>query len=104
MDSETTVEELKQSFCRFRDEMDWDEVHTVENVSSAISVEAAELLELFLWSKSSNGLSEADQVNVSHELADIIMLCLSMADLLDVDICDLLTEKMAIHRRKYTEI
>ena len=48
-DSETTVKTLKELLVKFRDERDWNQFHDPKNLAEAVSIEASELLELFLW-------------------------------------------------------
>jgi len=101
VDSQVSVEELKRMFCAFRDDIGWAHCHTPENLAKAISVEAAELLELFLWQTEASLDSPDNLKACEHELADIFMLCLSLADIMKIDISQSVAEKMAIHAEKY---
>ena len=84
-------------------ERDWEQFHTPKNLSAALSVEAAELLENFQWLQSGERteLSEARLRQVRHELADVLFYLIRLADRLDVDLTDALHEKMALNRVKY---
>jgi NTP pyrophosphatase (non-canonical NTP hydrolase) len=87
----------------FVNERDWDQFHTPKNLSSALSVEAAELLEHFQWLQHGR-LEElgADKlVEVRHEMADVLVYLVRLADKLDVDLMAAVEEKMVLNRAKY---
>lgn len=79
----------------FREERDWEQFHTPSNLAKSISIEAAELLELFQWS------DDADQERIAEELADVLTYCLFLADRLDLDPVSLVHDKLEITRKKY---
>ena len=87
----------------FVDERDWDQFHTPKNLASALSVEAAELLEQFQWLREGrhDELGDAKLDAVRHEMADVLVYLVRLADKLDVDLYDAVIEKMAINRAKY---
>lgn len=74
---------------------DWKQFHTRENLAKSISIEAAELLELFQWDEN------PDEERVREELADVLAYCLHLADDLGVNIDDLVLEKVAKNELKY---
>jgi dCTP diphosphatase len=74
---------------------DWKQFHTRENLAKSISIEAAELLELFQWDEG------PDEERVREELADVLAYCLHLADDLGVDIDGLVLEKVAKNELKY---
>ncbi len=76
-------------------ERDWDKFHTPENLAKSISIEAAELLELFQWN------SDFDPKEVEAELADVLTYCLLLANRLGVDPNQLVLDKLAITKAKY---
>lgn len=84
-------------------ERDWEQFHTPKNLSAALSVEAAELLENFQWLQTGERteLGEARLQQVRHELADVLFYLIRLADRLDVDLAGALHEKMALNRAKY---
>ena len=94
---------LREIVRQFVDERDWDQFHTPKNLSSALSVEAAELLEHFQWLQ--HGRVEelgADKlVQVRHEMADVLVYLVRLADKLDVDLLAAVEEKMVLNRAKY---
>ncbi|MGL4107499.1 nucleotide pyrophosphohydrolase [Clostridium sp. LP20] len=89
------MEEIKSRVRKFRDDRDWSQFHTPGNLAKAISIEAGELLEHFLWDDNYN--KEA----VGEELADVMVYCLHMADSLGVNIEDIIEKKMDKNEKKY---
>ncbi len=80
---------------KFQSERDWKRYHTPENLAKSISIEAAELLEHFQWQK------EYDKDEVVDELADVLNYCFLMADALDVDVKEIVLNKMKKNAIKY---
>lgn len=87
----------------FVDERDWDQFHTPKNLSSALAVEAAELLEHFQWLQHGrvDELGADKLVQVRHEMADVLVYLVRLADKLDVDLLAAVEEKMVLNRAKY---
>jgi len=104
-DSTTTVAALRDVIERFVAERAWEPFHTPKNLSMAISIEAAELMEHFQWldGQASHDIRErpADYQAVREEIADILAFVLSFANALDIDLADALREKMEKNRAKY---
>jgi NTP pyrophosphatase (non-canonical NTP hydrolase) len=76
-------------------ERDWAQFHTPENLAKSISIEAAELLELFQWSP------DADEQRVQDELADVLTYAYLLAARLNVNPDDIVRTKLAKTREKY---
>ena len=91
MEKDQVLEQLRQ----FVAERDWKQFHTPDNLAKSVSIEAAELLELFQWG------SEADEVNIKDELADVLTYCILLADHFGLDIYDLVIEKLEKTKDKY---
>ena len=89
------MEETIKRIRKFRDDRDWSQFHTPANLAKAISVEAGELLEHFLWD------DKYDKNEVSDELADVLVYCIHMADALGVNIIDVINNKMNKNEKKY---
>ena len=89
------MEEIMQEIIKFQSERDWKQFHTPENLAKSISIEAAELLEHFQWNK------EYDKQEVVDELADVLNYCFLMADALDVDVKEIILNKMEKTADKY---
>lgn len=87
----------------FVDERDWDQFHTPKNLASALSVEAAELLEHLQWLQTGRAeeLGAAKLKEVRHEMADVLVYLVRLADKLDVDLFQAVEEKMVLNRAKY---
>lgn len=82
---------------QFRDDRDWKQFHNSKDLSLALSVEAAELLELFLWKSP----EEADVNKVKEELADVIAYALLLADNYDLDVEQIVLDKIGQNEKKY---
>jgi NTP pyrophosphatase (non-canonical NTP hydrolase) len=97
------LEQLRDLVRRFVDERDWDQFHTPKNLSAALTVEAAELLEHFQWlqSGSADELGAARLREVRHEMADVLVYLVRLADKLDVDLMAAVEEKMVLNGAKY---
>ncbi len=80
---------------KFNEERDWDQFHTPANLAKSISIEAAELLECFQWGE------KYDKQAVCEELADVMNYCIVMAERLNVDIEEILLEKLQKNIEKY---
>jgi NTP pyrophosphatase (non-canonical NTP hydrolase) len=88
-------DQVIQQLRSFVAERDWKQFHTPENLAKSISIEAAELLELFQWG------SEVDQVNIKDELADVLTYCILLADQYGLDPYELVIEKLEKTKEKY---
>ena len=87
----------------FVDERDWSQFQTPKNLSMALIVEAAELVEHFQWMqpKESDSLSADKTKQVSEELADILIYTIRLADRLGVDLEQAARDKLEKNRSKY---
>ncbi|WP_281718349.1 nucleotide pyrophosphohydrolase [Pandoraea apista] len=96
----TVLRDLVRAFVR---ERDWEKFHTPKNLAIALSVEASELLEPFQWLNAGEieELGQEKLKAVRHEMADVLVYLLSLADRLEVDLGKAVIEKMEINRAKY---
>ena len=94
---------IRDTVRTFVAERDWDQFHTPKNLSSALSVEAAELLEHFQWLKtgSFDELGAGKLTEVRHEMADVLVYLVRLAYKLDVDLLASVHEKMVLNRAMY---
>jgi NTP pyrophosphatase (non-canonical NTP hydrolase) len=94
---------LRDTIRIFVGERDWDQFHTPKNLSAALCVEAAELLENFQWMQTGHKdeLDSTKLKQVSYEMADVLVYLIRLADKLDVDLATAVAEKMIINRLKY---
>jgi len=104
MDDEKSLGVLKKEVEKFRDERDWLKFHSPKNLAVSISIEAAEMLELFQW----KGPSAADIIKekefagaLEEELADILIYCLTMANVLNIDLSTAIERKLKANNEKY---
>jgi dCTP diphosphatase len=97
------IDELKAKLHAFAVERDWDQFHSPKNLASALSVEAAELLEHFQWltEDESRALDAEAVEQVAEELADIQIYLVRLADKLGVDIGHAVDAKLAKNAEKY---
>lgn len=95
--------EMRDDVRQFVAERGWGRHHNPKNLAMAMTVEAAEVLEHFQWlaDAESAALSEEKRVAVGHELADVLMGVLRIADLLDIDMKRAFEDKMLLNRAKY---
>lgn len=95
--------QLQEQVRRFVAERQWDQFHSPKNLSMALSVECAELMEHFQWlsEDQSRAPGKKERAAIAHELADIQIYLISLARALDVDLVAAAKRKLVINRRKY---
>jgi len=89
--------ELQQTLIRFRDERDWAQFHNAKDLALALSIEASELNELFLWKNA----DEANKEKIKDELADVIGYALLIAEKYNLDVNEIVLEKIRKNGEKY---
>ena len=89
------MHELREKLRAFVAERDWAQFHTPDNLAKSISIEAAELLELYQWTDT------ADRQEVADELADVLHYCIALARVMDFDLDEILLSKLEKTRLKY---
>lgn len=101
--SEPTLAQLQARVRAFADARDWGRFHSPRNLAMALSVEAAELLELYLWSADDGPqpLHPARAPKVADEAADVLMCLLNFCDRAGVDLAAALDHKLSEAARKY---
>jgi NTP pyrophosphatase (non-canonical NTP hydrolase) len=90
------IEELIQ----FRNDRDWEQFHDSKNLALAISLEAAELNELFLWKKD-HEVENINKERLKEEIADILSFTFLLAEKHNLDIFDIVSEKIKKNAQKY---
>ena len=85
---------------KFRDDRDWKQFHNPKDLAISISLEAAELLEVFQWS-GTDVSNEGKQEKIKEELADVLNYCVLMADACGLDIDEIVQEKIKVNNEKY---
>jgi NTP pyrophosphatase (non-canonical NTP hydrolase) len=103
MAADGELEQLRVLVRQFAEERDWDQFHTPKNLSAALCVEAAELLEHFQWLERGDAaeLGPAKLEQVRHEMADVLVYLVRLADKLEVDLQAAVRDKMVLNRAKY---
>ncbi|MBN1236944.1 MAG: nucleotide pyrophosphohydrolase [Gammaproteobacteria bacterium] len=103
MSGNDSLGELQRRLREFAAERDWDRFHSPKNLSMALAVEAAELVEQFQWltEEQSARLDPERLANVRLELADVFLYLLRLADKLDVDLLRAAADKMELNAAKY---
>ena len=92
--------ELLQILEKFRDERDWAQFHDSKNLALALSIEAAELNELFLWKKDDDA-EKVDKQRLREELADVFAYAIMLAGRHGLDVSEIVKEKIALNANKY---
>jgi len=87
------INELK----KFRDERDWKQFHNPKDLAIALSIESNELLELFLW----KNYEDANKEKIKEELADVLSYALLIAEKYDINVEEIILEKIQKNKEKY---
>lgn len=97
---------IQQAVREFRDAREWRQFHSPKNLSMSIAIEAAELMEHFQWLTTAEAaaLPQADPAArqaIAEELADVLIYCFSLADILEFDVGQIIFDKIAKNAAKY---
>lgn len=90
-----SLEKIKKRILEFREARDWKKYHTIENLSKSISIEAAELLEVFQWG------DDYDVEEITEELADILIYSILLADTIGVDPLKIIEAKINKNEKRF---
>lgn len=91
------IKVIENEINTFSQERDWDQFHNPKDLAIALSVEASELLEIFLWKKA----EDADKEKIKEELADVFNYAFLLASKCGFDIAEIIHEKIVINAKKY---
>ena len=104
-DDSATLSDLKDSVQDFIKERDWSKYHNPKDLAISISIEAAELLELFQWLKNGDISKELKKHNlmdrIKEELSDILIYSISLSNVLNLDLSEAIIQKIDSNRIKY---
>ena len=104
-DDLTRIKELREKIRKFVDERDWNKYHHPKELAISISIEAAELLEVFQWDEKANIKDikgdEKTMSRIEEEIADVMMYVLCLANQLDIDLSGAVLAKLKKNRTKY---
>jgi NTP pyrophosphatase (non-canonical NTP hydrolase) len=92
--------QLLQQLLQFRDARDWKQFHDSKNLAIALSIEAAELNELFLW-KDVEASEQVDPARIREELADVLSFAFLLAEKHGLDPFEIVSEKIRQNELKY---
>ncbi len=97
------IKKISNDLKEFAIARDWEQFHTPKNLSMALIAEAAELVEHFQWltPEQSKTINDEKLKDVGHEMADIFIYLLRMAEQLDIDLLAVTREKMAINEKRF---
>ena len=105
LDATTTVAELRQIVADFVAERDWSQFHSPKNVSMALAIEAAELMEHFQWLTTEASRRVVDEPEklaaISEEIADVVGYSIALANELGIDLASAIRAKMVKNAEKY---
>lgn len=91
------ISSLIEKIRLFNKDRDWEQFHTPKDLAIALNVETSELLEIFLWKRE----EDVDMTHLKHELADIFTYAFNIADKFNLDVTEIVEEKMALNALKY---
>jgi len=94
---------LRDRLRAFAAERSWEQFHTPKNLAMSAAIEAAEIMEHFQWltAAQSTILTDAQRTEVAHEIADVMLYLIRLADVLDIDPVAAAHEKIGLNARKY---
>ena len=95
--AENDIKKLTEQVLAFTRDRDWDQFHNPKDLAIALSIEASELLEAFLWKKPEDTKIE----KIEEELADVINYALLLADKCNLDVYEIVTKKLRVNGEKY---
>ena len=93
-------DETIEQVLKFRDDRNWKQFHNPKDLAISISLEAAELLEVFQWS-AADTVCENKKDKIKEELADVVNYCILMADTCGLDLDEIVQEKVKRNNEKY---
>ena len=94
------INDIVKEINKFRDDRNWRQFHNEKDLSLSITLEAAELLELFQW-KTSDEVVETNRERLAEEIADVLIYSYMLADNLNFDINDIIRKKLVKNAEKY---
>lgn len=102
-DDGTTVASLRAMMRVFVEQRDWQQFHSPKNLSMAMAIEAAELMEHFQWIDAAESRSPDDEkiIAIGEELADVLCYAMAIANELNIDVASTMVRKMELNRAKY---
>jgi dCTP diphosphatase len=104
-DHDSTLRELKVAIQHFTDEREWQQFHDLKNLSMALSIEVAELMEHFRWvtnSEANEVMKSSEAANaIREEAADVLLLLTQFANVAGIDLMDAAERKLTLNQTRY---
>jgi NTP pyrophosphatase (non-canonical NTP hydrolase) len=100
-DNNTTIQTLKIAVRKFVEDREWTKYHTPRNLAESIAIEASELLELYQWGLNGTTEDSARAGKVEEELADVVIYCIGLANVMGIDLVNAILDKMRKNEEKY---
>ncbi len=94
------IKTITKALTDFRDERNWEQFHNPKDLALALSIEAAELNELYLW-KNYEEIKDVDLQKIREELADVFAYAFMLAEKYKMDVSEIVLEKMVKNGKKY---
>ena len=94
------IDEVTEKTLAFREERDWTQFHNPKDLAISISLEAAELLEVFQWS-GQDVVVESKSEKIKEEIADVVIYCIYLADTLGLNLADVISSKLDENAKRY---
>jgi NTP pyrophosphatase (non-canonical NTP hydrolase) len=91
------ITEIITELIKFRNDRDWEQFHNTKDLAMALSIESAELLEVFLWKKP----EDANPDRIKEELADVFAYAFLLAEKCNLDVREIVMDKICINALKY---
>ncbi len=97
------IKQIQKQLSEFASDRDWEQFHTPKNLTMALSVEASELVEIFQWltPEQSSNLNDKQINAVNEEVADVAIYLLRLCDVLDINLSDVVENKIKVNSEKY---
>ncbi|MCS1384837.1 nucleotide pyrophosphohydrolase [Lysinibacillus sphaericus] len=94
------LEQLRENILQFRDQRNWQQFHNPKDIALSLSLEASELLELFQWKTSEESVGK-NLDKMKDELADVLIYAILFANETDMDLVNIINNKLQKNSRKY---
>ena len=100
----TTIQELKNKFRKFAQDRDWEKFHSAKNLSADIAIEAAELMEHFVWASSEESaeIFERNRQDIENEVADVAFALLQFCNMYNIDLSTAIDVKLEELGQRYS--
>lgn len=95
------IKEITEALVNFRNERNWEQFHNPKDLAVALSIEAAELNELFLWKKDKEDWKDIPEEKIREELADVFAYAFLLAEKYKLDIKEIVLDKIQKNGVKY---